>query len=254
MANNLMSVKALLAQNSHKPMYAFIGNNWGLAVSLKNRFRMTCGDYDLLHYCIEAFEKAESSYDELRTKKREGTKYTFLNHWGQCLKTIFTSEKKRGMKEVSLEEIIENKIKPGGRTGKSSKSFDHLSEAEELYTEDFSLQRDTPIDELMACKGSGDEELSTELSDSPLKNGSDGEDYPNELMGCPYDFSEIGRDRMVKLEIAARILQIVKDQKKAELIGELNRNGLNQYDISKKTKVPLEKVIRVTVLMRELHA
>lgn len=101
-----MNIKKLLAESDNHVLI-FIHNNWGLAISIKARFKFRCSDEDLLGYCIEAYEEAERTYEEKRNKGT-GKKYELANHWGQYLKSLITREKRRQARELSLEDLLEN--------------------------------------------------------------------------------------------------------------------------------------------------
>ncbi len=87
----------------------FLRNNWGLAIHIRNKLKIKCGVSDLLWFAIEAYDRAQKTYDKKRNSQKIDTvsKYDFNHHWAQELKSLLIGEKKRDMAEVSYEELLE---------------------------------------------------------------------------------------------------------------------------------------------------
>ena len=107
-----MKIKAILESfkedgSNSLALSIFLETNWGLAVSIKNKLKFKCSNGELLVLAKEAYEKAKETFDEARNIQTVGTKYEFVHHWAQQLKSLIVREKKREMREVSYEEILE---------------------------------------------------------------------------------------------------------------------------------------------------
>jgi hypothetical protein len=85
----------------------FLEANWGLAVSIKNKLKFKCSNEELFVLAKEAYVKAAETFDEARNNQTVDTKYEFVHHWAQQLKSLIVRGKKMEMREVSYEEILE---------------------------------------------------------------------------------------------------------------------------------------------------
>ena len=74
----------------------FLETNWGLAVSIKNKMKFKSSNEDLFVLAKEAYEKGVETFDEARNKQTADTKYEFVHHWAQQLKSLIVRGKKGG--------------------------------------------------------------------------------------------------------------------------------------------------------------
>lgn len=109
----------LLERLEECPAKSFLIKNWGLVIAIKKKKRLSCTEEEMLNMAFLAYKNAIDTYNPQRAKMAgkngkngKESKYTFSNHFAQCLKTEinhYISKAPKGKQLVSID-IFENRI------------------------------------------------------------------------------------------------------------------------------------------------
>lgn len=109
----------LLERIEECPAKNFLMKNWGLVVAIARKKRLKCTDEEMLNMAFLAYKSAVDTYspERAKTANKNGkngkeSKYTFSNHFAQCLKTEinnYINKTPKGKQLVSID-VVENRV------------------------------------------------------------------------------------------------------------------------------------------------